>query len=121
MKRVELANGDKVDLFYSFRTSKEMLYFKKDMKELESLHEKYGADVTFEDLEDEDLQIYLSSISKITVAVLRGSRYDCDLEEIDFLLNEDVIKAVVELLEAQKKKEESLQTKKKISQPSRKR
>ncbi|MBF7097576.1 hypothetical protein [Alkalibacter mobilis] len=112
MKRVLLANGDKVELFYSFKTSKEMVGLKSDVSRLEEISKKYGKETEIMDFEDEDMQVYLDSLSKIICAVLNGSRYPCELEEVDFLINEELINRTIELLEEQKKKEESVAKKK---------
>ena len=119
MKSVILANGDRVELFYSFKTSKEMIGLKSEVKALETAMAKYGKEVSMDDLEQEDLDQYMDSLSKIICAVLRGSKYQCDIEEVDFLITEELITSVLELLDAQKKKEETLQ-KKKVSPSSRK-
>ena len=112
MKRVTLANGDKVELFYSFKTSKEMVGLKKDVSRLEEISKTYKEDADFMDYEDEDMQVYLDSLSKIICAVLNGSRYPCEIEEVDFLINEELINGTIELLEEQKKKEEAVAKKK---------
>lgn len=119
MKRVTLANGDKVELFYSFKTSKEMVGLKSDVHKLEEISGKYGDNADVMEFDDEDTQLYLDSLSKVICAVLNGSRYPCYIEEVDFLINEDLIKASVELLEEQKKKEENV-SKKKVCPSSKK-
>lgn len=119
MKSVTLANGDKVELFYSFKTSKEMIALKTEVSSLEALSKKYGKEISMETMDQVDLDAYMDSLSKIICAVLVGSKYPCTVDEVDFLITTELIEEAMALLETQRKKEEQVQ-KKKVSPSSRK-
>lgn len=116
-QRVVLANGDKVELTYTFKTAKLMIPFRTEILKLNKLTEEHGETLDMNELEDEDIVKFTDAISKVIYAVLNGSRYKCDLDEVDFLINEDLIKGTIKLMEEQKKKEQNL-SKKKVSPSS---
>ncbi|MPW26400.1 hypothetical protein GC105_11430 [Alkalibaculum sp. M08DMB] len=111
-KSVLLANGDKVELTYTFKTSKLMIPFRTEMIELNKIAEEHGEEFDMNELEDEEIEKFTDAISKVIYAVLNGSRYNCDFEEVDFLINEELIKSTIDLMEEQKKKEKALSKKK---------